>query len=259
MHVVWFKRDLRVEDHEPLSLASRKGAVLPIYIIEPQLWLQPDMGQRHYAFLLECLADLDKQLQSLGQGLIVRVGEVCEILDALHCQHKITGLWSHQETGNNWTYQRDRKVMAWVKSKQIPWHESPCNGVIRRLKNRNGWAARWAKSMGTTPCRKPNTLAQVPIASDPLPKSEQLGIAQDGCTKRQYGGRKRGLELLESFLDGRGEGYQQKMSSPVTAPSACSRLSAHLSFGTLSIREVWHKVQLRSALLRELATKNQCT
>ena len=114
MHVVWFKRDLRIEDHEPLSLASRKGAVLPIYIIEPQLWLQPDMGQRHYAFLLECLADLDKQLQSLGQGLIVRVGEVCEILDALHCQHKITGLWSHQETGNNWTYQRDRKVMAWV-------------------------------------------------------------------------------------------------------------------------------------------------
>ncbi len=33
--LVWFKRDLRLEDHEPLAHAARQGAVLPVYIIEP--------------------------------------------------------------------------------------------------------------------------------------------------------------------------------------------------------------------------------
>ena len=50
VEVVWFKRDLRIHDHEPLTLAAKKGPVLPIYIFEPDLWLQPDMSLRQYLF-----------------------------------------------------------------------------------------------------------------------------------------------------------------------------------------------------------------
>ncbi|MGB5651823.1 MAG: deoxyribodipyrimidine photo-lyase, partial [Sedimenticolaceae bacterium] len=38
LQIVWFKRDLRVRDHEALYRASARGPVLPLYITEPDLW-----------------------------------------------------------------------------------------------------------------------------------------------------------------------------------------------------------------------------
>ena len=47
-------------------MAAQRGDVLPLYIIEPELWAQPDMSARHYEFLCECLDELDEDLQKLG-------------------------------------------------------------------------------------------------------------------------------------------------------------------------------------------------
>ena len=46
MHVVWFKRDLRIHDHIPLSTL----AYIPVYILEPDLWNEPDMSTRQFLF-----------------------------------------------------------------------------------------------------------------------------------------------------------------------------------------------------------------
>lgn len=46
--IVWFKRDLRVTDHKPLSTAAQMGAVIPLYIVEPVLWQQPYTSYRQY-------------------------------------------------------------------------------------------------------------------------------------------------------------------------------------------------------------------
>ena len=51
MHIVWFKRDLRIEDHKAFVQAAKHGPILPLYILEPELWQQPDMSHRHYMFL----------------------------------------------------------------------------------------------------------------------------------------------------------------------------------------------------------------
>ena len=53
MHIVWFKRDLRIHDHSALTLAASKGTLLPLYILEPKLWREPDLSYRHYQFLKE--------------------------------------------------------------------------------------------------------------------------------------------------------------------------------------------------------------
>ena len=39
--LLWFKRDLRVVDHDALANAMQKGPVLAVYILEPALWQQP--------------------------------------------------------------------------------------------------------------------------------------------------------------------------------------------------------------------------
>ena len=104
MQIVWFKRDLRIEDHAPLAAAAADGRVLPLFILEPDLWRQPDLSGRHYDFLGECLAGLDNDLSALGQPLVLRVGDAVDILSELCAEHSVTTIRVHQETWNGWTY-----------------------------------------------------------------------------------------------------------------------------------------------------------
>ena len=59
INIVWFKRDLRIFDNENLSRASKDKKIIPLYIFEPDLWLQPDVSFRQYSFLKEALLSVD--------------------------------------------------------------------------------------------------------------------------------------------------------------------------------------------------------
>jgi deoxyribodipyrimidine photo-lyase len=251
VHVVLFKRDLRVHDHRPLREAARCGPVLPLYVVEPELWAQSDASARQWAFCSEALADLQADLARLGAPLVLRVGEVIGVLSHLQSHLPLAALWSHEETGNGWTYARDRALARWCRGQGIPWHQFPQNGVVRALGSRDGWARRWEERMGQRPLNPPAALTGVaaadlpPLPAGGLPTAEALALPADPCPLRQQGGRQAGLELLESFLAERGQGYVKGLSSPITAGVCCSRLSPHLAFGTLSLREIVHASRRR--------------
>ncbi|MFY8215184.1 MAG: deoxyribodipyrimidine photo-lyase, partial [Chthoniobacterales bacterium] len=150
--VVWFKRDLRVTDHTPLVLAAHHGPVLPLFIIEPEILTAPDFDTLHYQFIRQSLVELRENLRALGQPLVVRTGPAVTVLDNLHRVIRFDTIWSHEETGNHLTYQRDLAVKKWAEIHRIRWHESPQNGVVRRLQSRNGWAKHWEdRIMGAPP------------------------------------------------------------------------------------------------------------
>jgi deoxyribodipyrimidine photo-lyase len=247
LQVVWFKRDLRVHDHRPLAEASTRGPVLPLYVLEPDLWRQPDAAARHWRFIAESLSELDADLTRLGQPLIVRTGEVTAVLDAIRQTHGVAALWSHEETGNDWTFARDKAVVRWARSHGIPWHEIAQHGVVRRLGSRNGWASAWDRQMAEPIVGAPLRLSPFDAKSERLPVPSELGLAADGCSQPQRGGRRAGLDLLASFLDGRGRDYRRQMSNPLSGAQGCSRLSPHLALGTVSIRETaqatWRRLQ----------------
>lgn len=237
LQVVWFKRDLRTVDHAPLSEASQRGWVAPLYIFEPELWQQPDASNRQWRFARECLEDLDYALGSLGgraRGLTVRVGDAVAVLEEIRQAHGIDALWAHQEVGNDWTFQRDRAVRRWARERGITFHELPQDGIIRGLQSREGWRDHWDSAMRCPTLPAPRALQLAPLRSEPLPEN----VSDDFCSYAQRGGRRRGLSLLRSFLRTRVEGYARGLSSPLTAPSACSRLSPYLTYGALSLREV---------------------
>ncbi len=252
LNIVWYKRDLRIADHKPLAVAAKAGAVLPLYIAEPELWAQPDVSARQWEFAAECLAELQADLTALGQPMCVMTGDAVAILRAIHESHGISAIWSHEETGNAWTYTRDLAVKAWAKSAGVPWHEARQFGVIRALKSRNGWAKAWDRDMAQSITAPP--VALPPISGDwptAIPSAADLGLAPDPCPHRQHGGRSIALETLDSFLHERGRDYRFQMSSPVTAFDASSRMSPHLTWGSISMREV---AQASWARMRDLKT-----
>ena len=247
LQLVWFKRDLRSVDHAPLVEAAARGPVLPLYVAEPAYWALPDTSGRQWEAIADGLHDLRQDLARLGQPLVVRTGDVIEVFEALHAGPGIAALWSHEETGNAWTYARDRRVIAWARARGIAWHEIPTGGVHRRLRSRARWASGWEARIAPAPLAEPALPPLSGIAPGPIPTANDLGMAPDSCPGRQRGGRRRGERALQTFLAGRAEGYQRGMSSPLSAQTRCSRLSVALATGTLSLREVVHALRAARA------------
>ncbi|MEO1640668.1 MAG: FAD-binding domain-containing protein [Pseudomonadota bacterium] len=244
--ILWFKRDLRVNDHPALAHAAAMGPVLPLYIVEPELWQQPEASGRQWAFVHESLADLRDALAGVGLQLTIRVGAATEALEDLRRTHQITNLISHEETGNAWTYARDKSVAAWAGAQGVAWTELAQSGVVRRLNGRDGWAKARNIYMAQPQVDVPERLQGIVAESDPIPDI----LPHDHCPDRQRGGRAMALTLLGSFLTERGETYQRDMSSPVTGEQACSRLSPYLAYGCISGREA---AQAGAARKREVA------
>lgn len=246
--LLWFKRDLRVQDHPALAYAAGLGPVLPIYIVEPDYWALPDTSARQWAFVAEALETLRADLAAVGAPLIVRVGDAVSILSRISRQHNISTIVSHEETGNLWTYDRDRRVAAWARSASLAWHELPQSGVVRRLQNRDGWARRRDGFMADAQTASVTKIASVSgLEPGVIPSARALRLAEDRCPHRQSGGRNQAVTLLDSFLTRRGEPYRSAMSSPLTGERACSRLSAHIAVGSLSLREVVQATTLRQS------------
>jgi deoxyribodipyrimidine photo-lyase len=245
--VVWLKRDLRVADHAPLAAAAAQdGQVLAVYVIEPEWLASPECDARHVAFVLDSLAELRTTLAARGLPLVVRVAPVLQVFDEFRVTHGVKQLLSHEETGPGWTYDRDRAVAAWCRQHGVDWQEFPQTGVVRRLRSRNGWAARWERRMATAPTAAPDGWRGANAQLADLPMLPQLGLsAPNGVFQRA--GEVAAQSVLHSFLYERGADYRRALSSPHTAEDGCSRLSPHLAFGTLSVRQVHHATLARLA------------
>ena len=238
VHVVWFKRDLRIRDHRPLSEAAQQGTVLPLYIVEPSIIMADDFGTRHWEFIAGSLRELRTALADLGQPLIVRVGEVTEVLSALHEHFKELSLWSHEETGNAITFQRDRAVRRWARDCGVSFQEFPHHGVVRALPERDGWSKRWEERMKAPVSHAPRSLTPIPnVEIGEIPTTEELGLSPLEGTV-QTPGEQAAQSTLHSFLYDRGQAYYAALSSPVSAYDHCSRLSPHIAWGTISLRTV---------------------
>ena len=258
---VWLKRDLRVVDHAALSAAIERaqgGDVFCVFVYEPEIFCQPEIHSRHLTFQRECLIDLEKSLQQLRIRLITRQGDAVAVLEQLRRETGFSKLFAHEETGTAISYARDQRVRHWAQTIGVRFEEFSQNGVVRRLNSRDGWNRYWESKMN-----QPQAIVH------PLPRHcvnktvvhlSSAGILQLsdlGYEKKQVncqpGGEHNAGMILQDFVDHRGQFYSGRISSPVTAPKSCSRLSAHLAFGGISIRRVWQATEQKRSEVRGLA------
>ena len=247
IQVVWFKRDLRVVDHLPLALAAATGPTLPLYVFEPDVWNSPDMSARHRWWVTESVQELRDTLAELGQPLVVRSGDIISVFEDLRSRLGTFTLWSHEETGNEQTYQRDRQLLAWCRAHNITWNEYRQFGVVRRLKSRDKWSSHWEDFMSTPPITRANSLRPVEVDLGHIP-GHPSDFTPSGL--HQLPGERAAHTCLRSFLHMRGEGYSGGISSPISAATKGSRLSPYLAWGNISMRTVVTHTRQRQLELR---------
>lgn len=255
INIVWLKRDVRLHDHLPLHNAILDGVpILLVYCFEPPLIDMPLYSQRHWQFVVEGLRDLHLQLRTLHpHNLQVIKGDFLRFLIACQKHFRIKALYSSQESGIQWTFDRDKRIKKFLESKKIPWYDYATEGVRRAVFNRDNWFKDWYIYMETSIPVTDYTQAEF-IA---LPSNLSTTFDATHFTKQfptinkkqafQIGGERLGLKILKSFLDKRYEHYRWHISKPLESRTSCSRLSPYLAWGHISLRKVYQTTKIRQA------------
>ena len=249
-HLVWLKRDLRIDDHEALATAAARGTCVLLYVYEPEYYAMPEFDPSHHAFIDASLAELERALAERGARLTYRYGTMPDVLDALHCEIAIESISSHEETGNAITRARDQRVRAWANARGIVWFEYTQTGVVRGLRTRDGWAKHWETRMVRPIADVPHRVVTADIAHESRRTFAELGIADRRKPEALAGGSAAAHVLLASFLAERGVDYRRGMSSPVSGAVVCSRMSPYLAYGAISLRRVYQATLARERDLR---------
>ena len=136
------------------------------------------------------------------------------------------------------------------KEKGVCLDEFVQDGVVRGLKSRDGWAAQWDAQMRAAPNPTPERLYPVAgLGSAGIVRAGAFGLMPHDVSDLGFG-HQAAVDTLEEFLTHRGERYQAEMSSPLTAETACSRMSPFIAYGILSRRTIFQRFEARRAEVR---------
>ena len=250
IHIVWLKRDLRLEDHPPLRNALlSKRRVLLLYVFEDILFKDPHYSPRHFDFIKQSIKTLNDQLKSYNSKVLCVRGKLTKVLESISKVYRIEKIWAHQETGVMTTFKRDRELGKWCDESLISFEEHLQQGVFRGIKNRVNWLRKWDALMNETiiptPLKKGLLITKRAInqLENEIPTME---LEVKAHPKRQMGGSEYALRYLNSFFKERYRNYQKHISKPDLSRRSCSRLSPYLAFGNLSMRQVLQRTEYES-------------
>jgi deoxyribodipyrimidine photo-lyase len=242
MKIVWFKRDLRLFDNEALFRAiASDGPTLLLYIFEPSLLNDHHYSHRHFDFIKQSLEELQKQLKPYQTEILILESEVVDAFEKINQMQPVSIIYSHQETGIQLTFNRDKAVMAFCKKHKIVWNEYITNGVKRGLSNRATWKDDWCEFMDLEPFPfhpKSNSFLSEELVDAIGAQFTLVDLTTSKNTPFQKGGTSTGLRYLDSFLKERVVNYSKHISKPELGRHSCSRISPYIAWGNLSMRQV---------------------
>ena len=245
INVVWFKRDLRLQDNEAIANALKsKKKTLFLYVFENSLIDDPHYDKRHWGFIKQSITDINNDLVQNNTKVLCVQTEVITAFNQLQNYYKIHTVFSHQETGLLITYNRDKDFTRYCRNNNIHWIENNNNGVLRGLLNREDWFEKWDEYM-YSPQIEVNYSSANFISIDQIKNLEKSFVIPSLKTEEskrfQPGGTKMAWKYALSFFEKRHKDYMFHISKPALARESSSRLSPYIAWGNVSIRQIFQK------------------
>ncbi|MFB6118433.1 FAD-binding domain-containing protein [Halosegnis sp.] len=238
--LVWHRSDLRTVDNAALAAAADDGDPVPVFCFDPHFYDDGAACDARLRFLHESLADLRAQYRALGSDLTLLCGDPQERLATLLETHD--ALYVNRDVTARYGRARDETVFQWPEVTAFG-----DDGIVREGDTRDGWREQATAWMETPPRPEPSDLPGNPLADDTtIAEIEERYDTTPTKTAVPSGGRSAALERLDAFLDQIAD-YPTSVAPPAAAEEGCSRLSAYLKFGCLSVREVYSRLQAAPA------------
>lgn len=238
----WLRRDLRLHDNPALLAAlDSDNAVLPIFILDPNLWQGKFFSENRAAFLIANLRALDRQLQTAGSHLIVRQGQPMDILQTLASEIQAAAIFA-EEDFTPYARKRDTHIaqtlpLQLVGGTSTLHPERILKGDGNPYRVYTPFMRRWKEVYRANPPAILPSPAHIPtpsgVSSEILP---DLNYSPDK-TGFPAGEQEAHTRLIDYTQRGKSGIYQYAEDRDRPDLSATSQLSPYLHLGILSPRE----------------------
>ncbi|WIV67881.1 cryptochrome/photolyase family protein [Natrialbaceae archaeon AArc-T1-2] len=243
MHIHWHRRDLRPADNRGLSAGTERGPVVPVFVFDPTILTHASSVR--VAAMLEALSTLRDSYRAHDSDLVVAHGEPSAVLPDLASEYGANGVsWNDDYSGL--ARERDRAVTASLEDADL--EVTTCQDAIAHepgsITPNQGehysvfsyfWT-KWRDRTKADPVDPPAADELAAVEGEPLPTVAELGFDEPEASLPAVT-RPAGQARLESFC--REDIYRYAEDRDYPAREGTSRLSAHLTWGTLGVREVY--------------------
>jgi deoxyribodipyrimidine photo-lyase len=245
-NIWWIRRDIRLHDNPTLDAALvNADYFIPLFIIEPEL--MDNAAPKRRAFLLNALADLDRELRKLGSHLILRQGPAYRVFKSLTESFEAVSIYAHEDFS---PFARERDQAIAEQFDLILKNSTVLRHPTEILKNDNNpytvytpYKNKWYRKPLPTPADCLTATEHLPplpkdLPSDPLPAVQSIAGFPATANKAQ--------NRLTAFTTGAIQHYNNRRDR--LDLNGTSRLSPYLRFGLISARETFTQSQI--ALLK---------
>lgn len=256
VQLVWFRDDLRLDDHPALSAAAASGPVVALYVLEEGLPGQQELGGAVRWWLHHSLADLANRLAARGVSLVLRRGDPREIVPEVARAAKAGGVhWTRRYLP--WTVDADTAIKADLKARGLAATSHPGSLLVEPTAVKTGTGGPYkvftpysralrplADQAAARVLPEPPSLSGAPLppglVTDRLADWALLPTRPDwsgGIARAWTPGQAGARDRLDRFIAAALRGYGEGRDFP--ARPGTSKLSPHLRFGEISPRRAW--------------------
>lgn len=256
--IVWFRRDLRLEDNPALWAAAARGFVIPLFVATrgDNAW---NDGAASRWWLHHSLASLDASMREHGSRLVLRIGDpVREILTIARRFGADAVFWNRRYEPN--AIAGDARVRSALAGEGLaaeshnavllvePWEIKTQSDTPFRVFS-SFWKSLLARGDPPPPIGAPKRIhlpENVPITCrladlDLLPRRDWAA----GLRQTWQPGEPGAKQALSTFVRAGIRTYAAARDTP--GMHGTSRLSPHLHWGEISPRQVWQTLRNAAA------------
>lgn len=248
--IVWLRRTLREYDNTALVEAAQEHEqVIPFYVVDQQYFQSADLGYPRVRFWHESLGDLKEKLDENGKDLVVRHGDPLEELENIIEETSADKLYFNRDYTS---YSRERDKKARALDLEVETFKDVVMFEKKEILTNGGdpyqtytyYAKKWFDRDKRRP-QEPEDYTVPEIESDEIPSLQDLGFEKPEEMEWFWKpGRAGAKERMDDFKD---EILDYDDNRDYAWKDKTSKLSPHLKFGTISVRELfWEAERLKA-------------
>ncbi|GAB4196120.1 MAG: deoxyribodipyrimidine photo-lyase [Thermoflexibacter sp.] len=241
--IFWHRRDLRLHDNAGLYHALKGDLpVLPLFIFDKNILdALEDRQDRRVTFIYQQIQRLSEELKNLGSSILVQYGKPEEVWAKILQQYEVKAVYTNHDY-EPYAKERDTKVSHLLSKNNIPFYTFKDQTIFEKdevLKDDGKpytvftpYSRKWKKQLNDFFLKSyPNEKYFYRfLKTSPLPL---IRLQEMGFIEAYY--HFPPSEIRQELLVRYGE------SREFPAIQGTSRISVHLRFGTVSIRELARK------------------
>ena len=244
MRIHWHRRDLRLADNLGVTRTEGTESVVPLFVFDQEVL--DHAGAPRVAFMLDALQSLRDAYRERGSDLLIRHGDPRDVVPAVAEEFDAEAVsWCRDYSG----LARERDAAVRRELDEIGVAREAVHDAVHHepgsITTNAGdpysvftyFSKKWHDREKREPVDAPSSDDLADVADDePVPELDDLGFG-DPDAVIPSASTEAARERLESFCEDAIYRYEERRDYP--ADECTSRLSPHLKFGTIGIREVY--------------------